>query len=396
MRFDFDREIDRRGTNSEKYDFAAELGKPADALPLWVADMDFQAPPAVIEALRCAAEHGIFGYSDAKPDYYEAAAAWFRARHGWETKPEWLVKTPGVVFALATAVRALTEPGDAVLIQPPVYYPFARVVQSNGRRLAENELLYQNSRFEIDFADFEEKLARENVKLFILCSPHNPVCRVWTREELRKMGELCMRYGVYVVSDEIHCDFTEPGRPHTVFTLACPEMTERSVVCTAPSKTFNLAGLQTSNIWIPGVETRRRFRDELTRCGAFSPNALGLIAAKAAYEGGAEWLDECRAYIRENLNYLRGFLSERLPEVRLVEPEGTYFAWLDCSALGLTPEALDDLVLNKARVWLDEGSLFGAGGGQFQRVVLACTRKTLTEALERIESAVKQLRAEGA
>lgn len=394
MRFDFDKEIDRRGTNSEKYDFAAELGKPADALPLWVADMDFQAPPAVQEALRGAVEHGIFGYSDAKPDYYEAVAAWFRDRHGWDTRPEWLVKTPGVVFALATAVRALTEPGDAVLIQPPVYYPFARVVRSNGRRLAESGLVYRNGRYEIDFAEFEETLSRERVKLFILCSPHNPVCRVWTREELQRIGELCRKYDVYVVSDEIHCDFTEPGHTHTVFTLACPELSDRAVICTAPSKTFNLAGLHTSNIWIPGEDTRRRFRDELTRCGAFSPNMLGLAAAKAAYEGGAAWLDECRTYIRGNLDYLRGFLAERLPEIRLVEPEGTYFAWLDCSGLGLSPEALNDLVLNKARVWLDEGSLFGESGGQFQRVVLACTRKTLHEALERIETAVVQRRSE--
>ncbi len=387
MSFDFDRPVDRHGTNSLKYDFAKEFGKPENALPLWVADMDFPAPPAVREAIQAAAEHGIFGYSDAKDGYTEAAAAWFRQRHGWEPRREWLVKTPGVVFALAMAVRSLTEAGDAVLVQPPVYYPFYSVVKNNGRRLVESELVLRDGHYEIDFADFEEKLARERVKLFILCSPHNPVCRVWTREELERLGALCERYGVFVVSDEIHCDFAFPEHPHTVFIKACPALAERTVVCTAPSKTFNLAGLQTSNIWIPGEDVRRRFKAEMSRCGASGPNLLGLRAAQAAYESGAAWLDECRAYMRENLAFLRTFLAERLPELRLIEPEGTYFAWLDCSALGLSADALDELILRKAAVWLDGGQMFGACAGQFQRMVLACTRATLREALERIECA---------
>lgn len=389
MEYGFDREIDRRGTNSLKYDFAVEMGHPADVLPLWVADMDFQTPPGVREALRRAVDHGIFGYSDGKEDYYSAVAGWFRDRFGWETKPEWLVKTPGVVCALAMTVRALTEEGDAVLIQPPVYYPFFSVVRENGRRVVENRLVYQDGRYEIDFEDFEEKVIRERVKLFILCSPHNPVCRVWTGEELRRIGDICARHGVYVASDEIHCDFAFPGHPHTVFALACPELEDRSVICTAPSKSFNLAGLQTSHIWIPGEEPRRRFRKELSRSGLSLLNVMGLTAARAAYESGGEWLDACKAYMRENLAYLREFLAARLPEIRLVEPEGTYFAWLDCSGLGLTEEELEDLVTNRARLWLDGGAIFGGDAGQFQRVVLACTRKTLKEALERLERAVR-------
>ena len=392
MKFDFDREIDRRGTNCLKYDFAVERGLPADVLPLWVADMDFAAPPAVREALRRAVDHGIFGYSDAKEDYFAAVSAWFRERHGWEIRPEWLVRTPGVVFALAAAVRALTEPGDAVIIQPPVYYPFFSVVRENGRRVVENTLLYENGRYEIDFHDFEEKIVREQVRLFILCSPHNPVCRVWTEEELRRLGEICARHGVYVASDEIHCDFAFPEHPHTVFAKAVPELAERTVICTAPSKSFNLAGLQASNIWIPGEKTRERYRRELRRTGFSGINALGLVAAQAAYEGGGAWLDACRAYMRRNLDHLRTFLAERLPEIRLVEPEGTYFAWLDCAGLGLSGRELEDLIENEARLWLDAGRIFGGGAEHFQRVVLACTRKTLTEALERLARAVEAQR----
>lgn len=242
MGFDFDREVDRRGTYSLKYDFAEEEGLPPDVLPLWVADMDFPAPPGVLEALRKAVDHGIFGYSDAKEDYYAAVGAWFRERYSWETRPEWLVRSPGVVFALAAAVRALTEDGDAVLIQPPVYRPFFSVVRTNGRRVAENRLLYREGRYEIDFEDFEAKIAEENVRMFILCSPHNPVCRVWTGEELRRLGSICARYGVIVVSDEIHCDFAFPEHPHTIFSAACPELAERSINMHRPEQELQYRG----------------------------------------------------------------------------------------------------------------------------------------------------------
>jgi cystathionine beta-lyase len=386
--YDFDTVIDRRNTNSLKWDFAVERGRPADVLPLWVADMDFPTPQPVLDALRKAVDHGIFGYSDVKEAYYNAVSGWFQNRFHWETRPEWLVKTPGVVFALAMAVRALTEPGDAVLIQPPVYYPFFSVVRDNDRKLVESPLVYENGRYAMDFADFEEKIVKNDVKLFILCSPHNPVCRVWTVEELKKIGGICQRHGVYVVSDEIHCDFTLPGHVHTMFPQAVPELAERSVVCTAPSKSFNLAGLQVSNIWIPGGETRAKFRKEIDRSGYSQLNSLGLIASQAAYEQGGEWLDQCKAYIRDNLDFLRDFLAETLPEVKLVEPEGTYFAWLDCAGLGLSKQELNDLVVNRAKLWLDAGHIFGGVAEQFQRVVLACPRKTLEQGLTQLEQAV--------
>ena len=389
--YDFDAVIDRKNTNSLKYDFAVERGRPADVLPLWVADMDFRAPAPVLEALHRAVEHGIFGYSDVKPDYYAAVSNWFSQRFGWQTQPEWLVKTPGVVYALAMSVRALTQPGDAVLIQPPVYYPFFSVIRDNDRVVVENELVYQDGRYSIDFEDFERKIAQQQVKLFILCSPHNPVGRVWTLEELQRIGDICRKHNVYVVSDEIHCDFAFNDHPHHIFLTANPDLAEQTIICTAPSKTFNLAGLQVSNIWIPSKKSRTAFFMEIDRSGYSQLNTLGLVACHAAYMSGGEWLEQCRCYLRENLDYLRGFLAEHIPEIKLVEPDGTYFAWLDCSGLGLGKSDLNDLIVNRARLWLDAGHIFGGNAGQFQRVVLACSRVTLQQALCQLEAAVKSL-----
>lgn len=388
MKFDFDKPIDRYHTNCEKYDTVKEKGYPADVLPMWVADMDFQAPPCVREALSKAVEHGVFGYSILGDDYFDAVKNWFSSRFDWQVEKDWLCTTPGVVFALSAAVRAATQPGDHVLIQPPVYYPFYFAVSLNDRVLTENPLVYENGRYTIDFADFEKKIVQDHVKLFILCSPHNPVCRVWTREELRRIGRICQKHGVTVISDEIHCDFAFPEHPHTPFVKACPELAEQTIVCTAPSKSFNLAGLQVSNIFIPGKALRERFLKELHTLCYDVPNCLGTIACQAAYRGAGEWLDACKVYMRENLDYVRAYLAEHLPQIKLVEPEGTYFAWLDCSGLGLSGEELDDLIVNKAKLWLDTGSIFGACAAQFQRVVLACPRATVAEAMERLKKAV--------
>lgn len=389
--YDFDQVIDRRNTNSLKYDFAAERGRPEDVLPLWVADMDFRAPEPVLDSLRRAVEHGIFGYSEVKANYFDAVSGWFLNRFGWQPRPEWLVKTPGVVFALAMAVQALTKPGEGVLIQPPVYYPFFSVIRDNGRRIVENTLVYRDGRYSIDFADFERSIVEQDVKLFLLCSPHNPVGRVWTLEELRRMGEICRAHGVYVVSDEIHCDFAFPEHPHHIFLQAVPEWSEHTIVCTAASKTFNLAGLQVSNIWIPDAQIRGRFTRQIDRCGYSQLNTLGLVATQAAYSDGARWLEQCQAYLRGNLDFLRSFLVERLPQIRLVEPEGTYFAWLDCSGLGLCRQELNEWIINRARLWLDAGHIFGRSAGLFQRIVLACPRATLRQALEQLERAVAEI-----
>ncbi|MBQ8638546.1 MAG: pyridoxal phosphate-dependent aminotransferase [Lachnospiraceae bacterium] len=390
MTYDFDQVIERRGTDCLKYDFAVERGRPSDVLPLWVADMDFRAPQCVLDALKKNVELGIFGYSDSKEDYVQAVTDWFSVHFNWKPQKEWLVKTPGVVFAIAMAVKAVTEPGEAVLIQPPVYYPFFEVIRDNDRSVVENELIYENGQYHIDFDDFERKIAKNKVRLFLLCSPHNPVGRVWKLDELQKMGAICEKYDVTVVSDEIHCDFAFDEHPHTPFAAACPSLAEKTILCTSVSKSFNLAGLQVSNIFIPGRALREKVKKEIDRCGYSQLNMLGLAACKAAYQGGEDWLKAVKAYMRENLDFLRSYLQENLPQIRLAEPQGTYFAWLDCSGLGLPRDQLDDLVVNGAKLWLDSGHVFGENSSQFQRVVLACPRSILKQALDQLKKAVEQ------
>ncbi len=390
MPYDFDKVIDRYNTGCEKYDTAVQKGYPADVLPMWVADMDFQTAPCVQEALHGAVEHGIFGYSTVGADYFPPLRDWFAEKFGWEVEQAWLQTTPGVVYALSIGVQVMTREGDGVLIQTPVYYPFYRVITQNGRRIVENPLRYENGRYSIDFQDMEQKIRENNVKLLILCSPHNPVCRVWTQEELVRIGRLCEQYGVGVISDEIHCDFAFPEHPHIPFLKACPSLAERCILCTAPSKSFNLAGLQVSNIFIPGEGLRGKFSQALEQASYFGPNLLGTVACKAAYTGGGQWLEECKAYMRENLRYVRTFLREKLPQLRLVEPEGTYFAWIDCAGMGLSQQELEDFFPQKAKLWLDNGSIFGQCAAQFQRVVLACPRETVKKAMDRLYAAAKE------
>jgi cystathionine beta-lyase len=388
MKYDFDTVVERRGTNCLKYDFAKERGKAEDVLPLWVADMDFPTSAAITDRLKAVVEHGIFGYSEAKDDYYAAVSGWYRERFGWETERKWIVKTPGVVFALAAAVRAYTEEGDAVLIQQPVYYPFSSVVKDNNRKLIENDLKLTDGHYEIDFEDFEKKIIEHKIRLFLLCSPHNPVGRVWKEWELRKIGEICLKHGVTVVCDEIHSDFTFPGHQHLVFASLSEELAQITVTCTAPSKTFNIAGLQVSNIFIPNPQLRRKFRDAVSKAGYSQVNGMGLVACQAAYEGGAEWLDQLKDYLYGNLQFTREFLKERLPQIHLIEPEGTYLLWLDFRDLGMTEAQLEDLVVNKAKLWLDSGAMFGAVGEGFERINIACPRSVLKQALEQLEAAL--------
>ncbi|MDR2515212.1 MAG: pyridoxal phosphate-dependent aminotransferase [Christensenellaceae bacterium] len=390
MPFDFDRITPRKGTASLKYDFHERRGKPKDALPLWVADMDFPAPPAVLQALRARVGHGIFGYTQPGPEYFLTLKRWFSGRFGWEVEEDWLVRTPGVVFALSMAVRAFTKPGEAVLIQEPVYYPFSSVVHKNGRKLVVNQLAFDGERYSIDFDDFEGKIAAEGVKLFILCNPHNPVGRVWREEELLRLGEICKQHGVLVVADEIHQDFVYEGHRHLVFAALRPEFSSFSLTCTAPTKSFNLAGLQISNIFIPNGELRQAFAREIDATGYDEPSLMGVLACMAAYEQGGPWLDELKAYLKGNLEFLRAFLT-KMPQTRLIEPEGSYLVWLDFRATGMEGEKLDRFVLEEAGLWLDAGEMFGKGGEGFQRVNIACPRALLQEALERLEAALRRL-----
>lgn len=382
--------VNRKNTNCLKYDFAVRRGRPENVLPLWVADMDFKVAPEITQAIEKRVAHGIFGYSEVKEEYFEAVSAWMEQKHGWHVKEDWLVKTPGVVFALAMAVQAFTEPGDAVIIQQPVYYPFSEVIADNGRRIVDNTLeLKEDGKYHINFEDFEQKVKENHVKLFLLCSPHNPVGRVWTKEELKKIAAICRKYDVIVVSDEIHEDFVFNGK-HQVFADLSEDAKNRTITCTAPSKTFNLAGLQVSNIWIANPKLREKFKKQIAAAGYSQLNTLGLTACEAAYRYGGEWHAELLGYLKSNLNFLREFLQTRLPEVKLIEPEGTYLVWLDFGSLGLTEEQREELLTKKAGIWLDSGVIFGAAGEGFERINIACPRSILKDALERIERAVRQ------
>ncbi len=388
MKFDFDKVIQRKGTNSLKYDFAEEYGKPADALPLWVADMDFQTAPPILKRLEQLVQHGIFGYTDHKEDYVQAVKNWYQHRFAWDIQGEWIVKMPGVVAALAMAVRAFTKEGDSVLIQRPVYHPFSSVVETNRRNLVNNPLKLVNGYYEIDFDDFEKKIVEHQVKLFILCSPHNPVGRVWKEWELKRMGDICLKYKVLVASDEIHSDFVWQGFRHRVFASLSPAYQEITITCTAPSKTFNLAGLQAANVMIADPQLREKFRQESWSSGYSELNAMGLAACQAAYEEGGEWLEELKEYIWGNYLFLKEYLEAKMPQITPGVLEGTYLAWLDFRNLGLEEEKLEEMIVNQARVWFNGGTVFGPEGEGFQRVNIACPRPVLAEALKRLEQAV--------
>lgn len=393
MQYDFDTPIDRTHTWSIKHDFKKENGKADDILPLWVADMDFRSPDSVVEALKKAVDHGIFGYSRADESYFDAVAAWYQKRHHLTLQPEWMTCTPGIVFALSIAVRAFSQEGDAVLIQPPVYHPFSRAILRNKRTLVENPLVLKDGHYEMDLEELEQKVLDEHVKLMILCNPHNPVGRVWTREELTALADICLRHHVYVISDEIHGDFVWQGHEQTPYASISEEACLHSMMCTAPSKTFNLAGMATSNLFIPDPEMRRKFRSELLDVGQENMNRLGLFACRAAYEGGGEWLDQLIGYLAGNLALVRDFCKNRVPQIQLVEPEGTYLAWLDCRELGMTDDELMAFFSNEAKVWLDPGTHSGEQGSGFMRFNLGSSRSVIAQALDQIEAAWKKRNA---
>lgn len=382
-KYNFNKIINRKNSGSLKYDFAIERGMPNDVLPLWVADMDFKTANPILDSLRNSIEHGIFGYNEVKRPYFSAIQNWYKRYFNFELKEEWLLKTPGVVFALAMAVKAFSNKNDGVLIQEPVYYPFREVIEVNERKVINNKLILKNGKYEIDFENFENLIVENNIKLFLLCNPHNPVGRAWTKEELIKMGEICLKHNVMIVSDEIHCDFVF-NSDHKLFISLKSEFEKISMICTAPSKTFNLAGLQISNIFIPDKINRNKFKNEINKSGYSQLNSLGLIACQAAYEHGEEWLSELKKYLVDNLNFVRTYLKENLPKIHLIEPEATYLAWLDFRELG-SPDEVNNKIVNDAKLWLDRGEMFGESGAGFQRINIACPRATLKEALDRLK-----------
>lgn len=387
---DFDKIINRKNTRSLKYDFAKRRGMPEDVLPLWVADMDFETSSYIQDALIERAKHGIFGYSEVQTPYFEIVRDWLKRHHNWDIEEKWLVKTPGVVFALAMAVKTYTQYGDSVLLQLPVYYPFSEVIKDNGRKVVSNTLyLGDDNRYHIDFEDFERKIIDEKIKLFFLCNPHNPVGRVWTKEELIKLGDICVKHGVTVVSDEIHQDFVFHGKHH-VFANLKKEFENISITCTSPSKTFNLASMMMSNIFIPNHELKRKFQNELNGAGTSQLGVMGLVACETAYSKGEEWYQAMFAYVSNNIRFVKQYVNENLPDVTMINTEGTYLVWLDFRKTGLSVSELENLIIHKAKLWLDSGRIFGKCGEGFQRINVACPRSVLKEALKRIKDALYQ------
>ena len=390
MNCDFDQIIDRNKTNCVKWDFNQRIFGREDILPLWVADMDFQAPQAVVEALVNRAQHGIYGYSNSMDGYYEALMDWMKNRHNWLIEREWITFSPGIVPALNELVRSLTKPGDKILLQSPVYPPFFQAIKNHGREVVNNQLRLENGRYTMDFTDLEERFA-SGVKMMILCSPHNPVGRVWDRAELDRLGQLCLAYDVLVISDEIHGDLIFEGYRHIPFVSLSSDLAQQSIVCTAPSKTFNLAGLQTSNLIIPNPKYRQAFLASLDLTGIHNPNVFGITALEVAYQQGAEWLNQLMHYLEGNVEFLMSFLARELPQIGLTKPEGTYLVWLDFRSLGLEPKDLHRFLVHKAGVGLNAGYLFGPGGEGFARLNLGCSRAVLDEGLRRIKTAVQEL-----
>lgn len=384
MKYNFDTIIDRKHTSCIKWDIPSDGSIPEDVLPMWVADMDFETVPEVRARLMEVAAHGIYGYTAKTDEYYEAVCSWFGKRFSWNIEREWIVSTTGVVLALAAAVRAFTKEGDGVLIQQPVYYPFSNVVTRNNRQLIVNQLKETAGVYEMDFDDLEAKIKEQNVKMMILCNPHNPIGRVWKRDELERLAEICSKYQVQIVADEIHCDFIRPGFSHVPFGTLDHPWSKQAVVCTAPSKTFNLAGLQASNIIIQDREVRRAYTTELNAMASFGAGLFGLEACKTAYQAGAEWVDELNTYIDGNYQYIKSYIEEHLPKIKVVELQGTYLLWLDFRAYGYTDEELSRKMLIDAKIWLDDGTMFGAGGSGFMRVNLAAPRAYMEQAMEQL------------
>ncbi len=399
MKYDFDRLIDRRQTSCAKWDAAEAVFGSQDIFPMWVADMDFPIASPITESLRKRTEHEIYGYTQVAPSVAEAVVGRMRGKYGWRVEPEWVVFTPGVVPALHAAVKAFTHPGDEVVIQEPVYHPFSSAISANGCCVVNNQLKLINGRYEIDFEDLQGKFAPRawgmlpvpsRIKMMILCNPHNPVGRVWTRDELNNMGEIVLENDAIMVSDEIHCELLFKGFQHIPFALVTPEFEQHCVVCMAPSKTFNLAGLAASSIIIPNNKLRDRFN--AARAGIMPrPNIFGLVALEAAYRYGDEWLGQLLEYLQGNLEFLIAHFKERIPRIKVIRPEGTYLVWLDCRGLGMDPASLRTFMRERAGVGLEDGYIFGSSGSGFQRMNIACPRAVLKEALERIERAVSGL-----
>lgn len=383
MEYDFSRPTDRRGTDSYKWDSAPE----ADIIPLWVADMDFETFPRITEALQRRVAHGIFGYTRVPEAYYEAVCRWFGKRHGWHINREDIIYTSGVVPAVSAVIKALTLPGDQVIVQGPVYNCFFSSIRNNGCEMVSNSLIYNKEelRYEIDFDDLERKLKHERARLMLLCNPHNPGGRVWTRDELTRVAELCRKYGVRVVSDEIHCELTLYDNEYVPFGSLPDELSRDSITCCSPSKAFNTAGLQIANIVCRDAEVRNRIDRAININEVCDVNPFGVIALQAAYsDEGYEWLTQLRKYISANYDLLLERFARELPKCKVMRMEGTYLAWIDCSELHISSDEIEEMLMHENKVWVNAGSMYGAEGAAFIRINMACTSEMLNEGITRI------------
>jgi cystathionine beta-lyase len=387
MIYDFDKRIDRTNKASYKWDQSEKLFGRPDILPLWVADMDFEAPKEVVESITRRAEQGIYGYTIRTQGFYDAIVGWLSRRHGWKIEQDWITSSPGVVPALSIAIQVFTEPGDGIILQSPVYYPFYDVIKMNGRIVVDNPLQLKDGRYTIDYELLEQQ-AKDGAKMLLLCSPHNPGGRVWTREELVRIGEICAKYQLLVIADEIHHDLVFSGHKHVPYASLSETFAQGSITCIAPSKTFNLAGLQAASVIIPNVEIRRKYNALLKTLSLHMESYFGLTAIESSYTHGDEWLDQLLPYLEGNLEYLLEFAKKHLPNVKVIKPEGTYLVWIDCTAISDNPQELKQLMFDKAGVAFSEGSVFGKQGAGYLRINIACPRSILAEALERFALAV--------
>ena len=380
-RFDFDEIVDRRGTDCLKWDG----GEVDGVLPMWVADMDFRTAPCVTEALRKRVDHGVFGYEHVPDSYYGAVINWFGRRHGWRMRREWMIYTSGVVPAVSAVIKAMTSPGDKVLVQTPVYNCFFSSIRNNGCVMEDNKLVYADGAYTIDFEDFERRAADPQVKVFLLCNPHNPAGRAWTQAELGRMGDICMRHGVFVLSDEIHCDIVMPGYRYTPFASLSEEFLMHSATCTAPTKTFNIAGTQIANITAADEDVRSRIDRAININEVCDVNPFGVTALQAAYNHGEEWLEQLLAYLHGNCECLKRYFEENIPQIPVTKLEATYLVWLDCSAIGKPSKVITDELLHGHKLWLNDGEMYGEHDRPFVRVNIACPRSLMLEGLKRFE-----------
>ena len=384
MKYDFDKITQRCGTNSYKWDSTDDK----EVLPMWVADMDFPTAPCIINALEKRVEHGIFGYTRVPEEYYDAVISWFSRRHHWKPRREWFIYTSGVVPALSAVIKALTNVGDKVLTLTPVYNCFFSSIRNNGCELDSCALRYEDNTFSIDYEDLERRAADPKTTLMLLCNPHNPSGRVWTREELRRIGDICIKNNVVVVADEIHCELVHPGFTYTPFASVSEEFQKHSVTCVAPSKAFNIAGLQIANIIVENDEWRQRIDKAININEVCDVNPFGVIATIAAYNEGEEWLNQLLQYIHGNYLFFKDYCEEHLPQLPVAPLEGTYLAWMDCRSLGIPSEELEEELMKEAKLWLNAGSMYGKEGEGFMRWNLACPRQLVKEGMERFSQFV--------